>query len=80
VNDEKIERFAFTADGAFVRIEGSGWESNELVLTGIASGQSGETKIRETITKVSDSEFHALWEKENADGKWTTFSDEVCTR
>ncbi|HUQ33465.1 MAG TPA: hypothetical protein VM095_15190 [Pyrinomonadaceae bacterium] len=80
VNDDRIERFAFTANGAFVRIEGGGWESNKLILTGITSGQAGETKIRETITRVNEREFHALWERENADGKWTTFSDEVCTR
>jgi hypothetical protein len=75
-----IERFAFTADGTFVRIAGAGWESGRMVLTGVASGKAGEMKIRETITKVSDRQFNALWEKQGADGKWMTFADEVCTR
>lgn len=78
-NGNKIERFAFTADGTFVRIEGQGWQSNRLVLAGVASGTSGETPIRETISRVSDREFQALWER-NVGGKWIVFSDEICTR
>ncbi|HEV2913875.1 MAG TPA: hypothetical protein VGX92_11405 [Pyrinomonadaceae bacterium] len=77
---KKIERFAFTAAGLFVRIEGSGWESNRLVLTGVASEKTGETRIRETITRVDDRLFNALWESEGADGKWTVFADEICTK
>jgi hypothetical protein len=77
---KKIERFAFTADGTFVKIESSGWESNRLVMTGVASDKAGETKIRETITRVNDRQFYALWERESADGKWMTFADEICTR
>jgi hypothetical protein len=77
---KKIERFAFTAGGLFVKIESAGWESNRMVLTGVASDKTGETKIRETITKVNDRQFNALWERESADGKWTTFADEICTK
>jgi hypothetical protein len=79
-NGNKIERFAFTADGLFVRIEGSAWESDRLVLTGVASNKRGETKIRETITRINDRRFLALWEREGPDGKWTTFADEICTK
>jgi hypothetical protein len=79
-SSKRIERFAFTADGTFVRIESPGWESNRLVFTGVASDKTGETKVRETITPVGDRQFNALWERETADGKWVTFSDEICTK
>jgi hypothetical protein len=76
----KIERFAFTAGGAFVKIESSGWESDKLVMIGIMSDKTGETKVRETITRVSERQFQALWEKESSDGKWLTFADEICIK
>jgi hypothetical protein len=57
----RIERFAFTADGTFVKIEGRCWEANRLVLAGIASDKTVETEIRETITKLGDDKFQALW-------------------
>ena len=79
-NGKRIERFAFTAGQVFVRIESSGWESDRLVFTGVMSDKGGETKIRETITKVTDRQFNALWERASADGKWTTFADEICTK
>ncbi len=77
---KKIERFAFTASGKFVKIEGSGWNSNRMILTGTASEKTGESKIRETITKINDRQFYALWEKQNSDGNWITFADEICTK
>lgn len=79
-SDKKIERFAFTASGAFVKIESSGWESDRLVMTGVMSDKTGETKVRETITRVNDRRFQALWERESSDGKWIVFADEICTR
>jgi hypothetical protein len=79
-NGKRIERFAFTAGGMFVKIESSGWESDRLVFTGVASDRTGETKIRETITKVNEREFHALWERASSEGKWMTFADEICTK
>ena len=79
-NGKRIERFAFTAGGMFVKIESNGWESGRLVFTGVASDKTGETKVRETITKVNEREFHALWESASSEGKWTTFADEICTK
>lgn len=79
-NGKRIERYAFTSGGLFVRIESPGWESARLVFTGVMSDKSGETKVRETITKVNDRQFRALWEMENAPGRWTVFSDETCER
>ena len=75
----QLERFAFTADGTFVKLASPGWEADRLILTGVASDKNGETKIRETITKVSEREFQALWERSSG-GKWTVFADELCTR
>ena len=80
LNGGKIERFAFTSGGLFVHIESAGWQSNILVMTGTASDKTGETKIRETITKTGSQQFRALWESQSADGKWTTFADEICTK
>jgi hypothetical protein len=77
---KKIQRFAFTAGGAFVKIESSGWESGKLVMIGVMSDKTGETKVRETITRVSERQFQALWENESSDGKWLTFADEICTK
>ena len=79
-NGKKIERFAFTGNSVFVKIESEGWEADKLILKGSMSDRSGENKIRETITKVSEREFNALWEMENSEGKWIVFGDEICTK
>jgi hypothetical protein len=75
----KIERFAFTSDGTFVRLESYGWKSNRLIFTGVASDKTGATKIRETITRINERTFQALWER-RVEGKWVVFSDELCRR
>ena len=76
----RIERFAFTGGGLFVKIESAGWESGRLVLSGVASDRTGETRIRETITRENERRFNALWERQDADGRWVVFADETCTR
>lgn len=77
---KKIERFAFTGGGLFVKIESPGWESRRLVLSGIMSDRTGETKVRETITKENERRFHALWESQDSNGRWVVFSDETCEK
>lgn len=79
-NGKKIERFAFTSGSTFVKIESSGWEGNRMIMNGTMSDKTGETKVRETITKVSDRQFNALWEREDEGGNWVVFSDEICTK
>ena len=76
----RIERFAFTTGGLFVRIESPGWESGRLVFDGVMSDPTGETRVRETITKVNERQFRALWERQDAQGRWVVFSDETCAR
>ena len=76
----KIERFAFTGGSLFVRIESPGWDSGRLVFNGVMSDKTGETKVRETITRVNARQFRALWEMQDGEGRWVVFSDETCTR
>lgn len=78
-NNQKIERFAFTTGSTFVRLESAGWNGNQMIFNGILSDASGETKVRETITKTSERQFNALWEREE-NGKWVVFGDEICTK
>jgi hypothetical protein len=76
----KIERFAFTGEGLFIKIDSSGWESGKLVFSGSANQPTEEFKVRETITQNSDREFHAVWEKMRKNQQWSTSSDEICTK
>jgi hypothetical protein len=55
-------------------------ERDKLVMIGVMSDKTGEAKIRETITRVNERRFQALWEKESPDGKWIVFADEICTK
>lgn len=77
---KKIERFAFTSNNTFVRLESAGWNGDKLIFSGTLSDGAAETKVRETITKISDRQFNALWERADAGGKWIVFGDEICTK
>jgi hypothetical protein len=78
--EKKIERFAFTSNNTFVRLESAGWNGDRLIFNGTLSDGASETKVRETITKVNDKQFNALWERQDANGTWTVFGDEICTK
>jgi len=78
--DTIIERFVFTTDGTLLRVTATGWKTSTLVMTGIASGKTGNSRVRETITREGEKKFHAVWERQTEDGKWTVFSDESCER
>lgn len=80
VKGDKLERFAFTTNGLFVRVEAAGWKADKLIFEGVADDATGESKVRETITKINNNLFNALWEMQQPDGKWRVFSDEICTR
>lgn len=79
-NGRNIERFAFTADGLYIKMNASGWKGNKLSFAGIASGPDGDFRMRETITRENDKRFRALWEKQGADGVWVVYSDETCSK
>ncbi len=76
----RIERFAFTGDSTFVKVSSNGWESNQLKFAGSANQKTGEFQVRQTITRNSNREFRALWERMGEDHKWTPFSDERCSK
>jgi hypothetical protein len=80
VVEGKIERFAFTRDGSFLKVESSGWESGILKFTGSVSNKMEEVATKETITQKSAREFRALWEKMDKNRKWFTQNDEICTK
>jgi hypothetical protein len=80
VSNGKIERFAFTRDGRLFQIESPGWASDKLTFSGTANNSAETYPVRETITKISDDAFHAIWEKQGKDEKWSTLSDEQCTK
>jgi len=75
----KIERFAFTSNSTFVKIESAGWNAGRMIFNGTMSDGANETKVRETITKIDDRKFNALWEREE-NGKWIVFGDEICAK
>jgi hypothetical protein len=62
VKSGKIERLAFTADTMLVKVESPGWSGSKLVFTGTISTPSGSFAIRETISKLDEDHFKALWE------------------
>ncbi len=76
----KIERFATTRAGISVNVKSSGWESNKLVLSGSFSRLNESFPARQTITKKSDREFQAIWEKIASNQRWITFLDEICIK
>ena len=78
--ENRIERFAFTGDSTFVRVASNGWEANQLKFAGSANQKTGEFQVRQTITRNSDREFRALWERMGKDQQWTPFSDERCIK
>jgi hypothetical protein len=50
-----------------------------LVLEGSTTSNRGPVVVRETITRLSSTEFQAVWEA-LLDGVWTTYSVERVTR
>jgi hypothetical protein len=77
---KNIERYVFTSEGLFIKMTSAGWKAGKMAFTGIASGKTGEFRIRETIFKEGDRRFHAIWEKQTPDGMWSVMSDEICTK
>ncbi|HUQ06546.1 MAG TPA: hypothetical protein VM261_28780 [Kofleriaceae bacterium] len=76
-----IVRVMFDSSGLWGVVRSKGWDGDRLVLEGDANapGDGGVVRVRETITKVSATEFGAVWES-LADGAWTVYSIERLTR
>ena len=74
-----ILRFVFDSSGAYGIIQSRGWEGDRLVLEGEAQSQGGATKVRETITRMGNDQFHAVWEALQ-EGRWQAYSVEQVKR
>lgn len=79
-NGAALDRYAFTTNGAYVQISSLGWEGTRLIFRGTLSDRNGEVAVRETITKLDARKFTAIWERQEKDGNWTVFGDEICTK
>jgi hypothetical protein len=80
INNGKIERYAFTTDALVVKVESNGWQGNKLTFAGTFNKPGEELQTRETITKVSDREFLAVWEKMDKSQRWSILSEESCVK
>ena len=80
MNSRGIERHLFTSDGTYIKMNGSVWKTGRMNFSGVAYAKGSEFRMRETIFRESDTRFRALWEKQGADGAWSTFSDESCSK
>lgn len=74
-----ILRFVFDSSGAYGTIRSRGWEGDRLVLEGEAQSQGGATKVRETITRMGNDQFQAVWEAWQ-EGRWQAYSVEDVRR
>jgi hypothetical protein len=75
----EIMRVIFNGNGAYATVRSKGWNGDTLVLEGDSHGKTGTLRLRETITRLSPSEFRAVWEALR-DGQWKAYSIERVTR
>jgi hypothetical protein len=75
----EIMRVIFNDGGGYATVRSPGWKGDTLVLEGESHGRNAPLRLRETITRVSASEFRAVWEALR-DGVWTAYSVERLTR
>lgn len=80
LNGKVIERHVFTNDGVFIKFVSSGWQKGVMKFNGIATAATGDFRMRETITKKGDRRFQSVRDKQEADGKWTLYSDETYSK
>ena len=75
-----IDRFAFTGNGTVVKVTSDGWKGDRLMFSGTLTDSRGSINVRETIVRLGADRFSALWERQEENGTWVVFSDEICTR
>ena len=80
VNAGLIERYTFTSEGLSIKLVSSGWKTGKMIFNGIASGKAVDFRIRETITRETDTRFRTVWEKQGDDGKWIIFAEETLSK
>ena len=76
----RIERYVFTSEGSSIKLVSSGWKTGKMIFNGIASGKALDFRIRETITRETDTRFRTVWEKQGDDGKWIIFAEETLSK
>lgn len=74
-----ITRTIFDSQQTTGTVTSKGWSGDALVLQGDARAKQGIVTVRETITKVSASEFKAVWEMKTGE-TWTPYSVETLRR
>jgi hypothetical protein len=57
-----------------------GWEGNKIVFKGTISISGLKINERETWTKISEDEFHILYEEKLIDNKWFSIEENIFTR
>jgi hypothetical protein len=75
----EIVRTIFDSAQTFGTVRSSGWRGDVLVLQGEAATTQGRVTVRETITRKSGDEFHAVWEARDGE-TWSAYSIETLRR
>jgi hypothetical protein len=75
----EIVRTLFDSQSTFGTVRSKGWTGDTLVLEGDAMTVQGKATVRETITRKSADEFHAIWEAKDGE-TWSTYSVETLRR
>jgi hypothetical protein len=75
----EIVRAIFDSAQTMGTVRSPGWSGDVLVLEGDAAATGGTVRVRETITRTSEDEFHAVWEAKTGD-TWSAYSIETLRR
>jgi len=58
----------------------NGWEGNKIIFTGTISLSGLKINERETWTKISDNDFHILYEENLSDNSWFVIEENFFTK
>jgi hypothetical protein len=75
----RVERFLAMGDGVFGSVSGDGWEGPWLLLAGSLQAEDRRVLVRQTIERLADDRFRAVWEQKDGDA-WTVTSEETLHR
>jgi hypothetical protein len=75
----QIVRVVFDNQGVHGVVRSAGWNGDVLVLQGEAHTASGVVTVRETITRIDETAFRAMWEMRSGE-EWVAYSVEELTR
>jgi hypothetical protein len=74
-----VMRVIFDGGGTFATVRARAWDGDRLVLEGDAHSTNGVVRVRETITRITNDRFEAVWAAYR-DGEWEVYSVETVTR